>query len=161
MSPKIALRLASDADEPFLFELFRALRAGWFDFQPGGHPQMAATVRLQFKAQEHALAAQYSGSEHSIILLDGVPVGRLRVARDEIGFQLADLSILPGHQRKGIGSAVMKNLMAGACRDGLSIRSTVGQANQASFHFYRSLGFEVTGEDTAYVHVRWPRHRCG
>lgn len=155
MSLKIALRPARDADEPFLFELFRALRAGRFDFQPGGHPQMAAMIRLQFRAQEHVLATQHPGSEHSIILTNGVPVGRLRLAREETGFQLADLSILPGYQRKGIGSAVMKKLMASARREGLSIRTTIGQANQASFHFYRNLGFEVTGEDTAYVHVLW------
>ena len=155
MNLKIALRPASDADELFLFELFRALRAGRFDFQPGGHPQMAVTIRLQFKAQEHALASRYPGSEHSIILLDGAPVGRLRVARDETGFELADMSILPDHQRKGIGSAVMKNLIAEVHRGGLSIRSMVAQANEASFHFYRHLGFDVTGQDAGYVHVRW------
>jgi GNAT superfamily N-acetyltransferase len=155
MDLKIALRPASDADEPFLFELFRALRARRFNFQPGGHPQMAVTVRLQFKAQEHALASQYPGSEHSIILLDGAPAGRLRIARDETGFELADISILPDHQRKGIGSAVMKNLIAEAHQGGLPIRSRVAQANQASFHFYRNLGFEVTAQDACYVHVRW------
>jgi ribosomal protein S18 acetylase RimI-like enzyme len=155
MNLKIALRPASDADEPFLFELFRALRAGRFDFQPGGHPQMAVTVRLQFKAQEHALASHCAGSEHYIILLDGAPVGRLRVARDETGIELADISVLPDHQRKGIGSAVMKNLIAEAHQGGLSIRSMVAQANEASFHFYRNLGFEVTGQDAGYVRLRW------
>jgi len=116
---------------------------------------MAVTVRLQFKAQEHALASHCAGSEHYIILLDGSPVGRLRVARDETGIELADISVLPDHQRKGIGSAVMKNLIAEAYQGGLSIRSMVAQANEASFHFYRNLGFEVTGQDADYVQLRW------
>jgi ribosomal protein S18 acetylase RimI-like enzyme len=155
MNPKIVLRPASVEDEPFLFVLFRAVRADRFDFQPGGHPQMAVMVRLQFKAQEHTLASQYPGSKHSIILLDGVAVGRLRVVRDETGFQLADISILPERQRRGIGKAVMKDLMAEAQRAGLPVRSTVARANQASVHFYRNLGFEVTDQDAAYVRMQW------
>jgi ribosomal protein S18 acetylase RimI-like enzyme len=155
MNPKIVLRPASVEDEPFLFDLFRAVRADRFDFQPGGHPQMAVMVRLQFKAQEHTLASQYPGSKHSIILLDGVAVGRLRVVRDETGFRLADISILPECQRRGIGTAVMKDLMAEAQRAGLPVRSTIARANQASVHFYRNLGFEVTSQDAAYVHTQW------
>jgi len=160
MDRKIALRPASPEDEPFLFDLFRAVRAERFDFQPGGHPQMAVMVQLQFKAQEHASSLQYPCSKPSIIQLDGVAVGRLRVVHDDTGLQVADLAILPERQRKGIGTAVVKDVMAEARRTGLAIRSTVARANQAEIHFYRNLGFEVTDQDGAYVRMHWPPTRA-
>jgi L-amino acid N-acyltransferase YncA len=45
--------------------------------------------------------------------------------------------------------------MAEAQRAGLPVRSTIARANQASVHFYRNLGFEVTSQDAAYVHTQW------
>lgn len=142
-------------DEAFLFDLFRAVRAQRFDFQPGGHPQMAVMVRLQFQAQESALASQYPGSDNFVILLDGAPVGRLRVSRDDTEFRLADISVLPGRQRQGIGTAVVKEPIAEAQQAGLPIRCLVAQSDHASFPFYRNLGFEVTHSDAAYVHMQW------
>jgi ribosomal protein S18 acetylase RimI-like enzyme len=150
MSLKITLRPAGVEDEAFLFDLFREVRAGRFDFHPGGHPQMAVMVRLQFEAFEHTLAVQHPGSEHSIILLDDVAVGRLRWERDETGFQLADISILPERQRKGIGTAVVKELMA----EGLPVRCTVARANLGAVQFFRGLGFEVAEQDAAYLRMR-------
>ena len=114
MDSRIELRKAVPGDEAFLFDLFRAVRQGRFEFLPGGHPQMAVMVRLQFEAQESALMSQYPGSENFLILLDGAPVGRLRVSREETGFRLADISVLPARQRQGIGTAVVKGLRTDA-----------------------------------------------
>jgi ribosomal protein S18 acetylase RimI-like enzyme len=155
MNPKIELRPAGEADKPFLFELFRAIRAAWFDFQPGGHPQITMVVRLQFQAREHALAAQYPGADDSLVLLDGAPVGRLRVVRGGAGFQLADIALLPGHQRKGIGTAVMKGLFAEAQQAELPVRSMIARTDLPLFHFYRSLGFEVTSEEAGHLRLQW------
>jgi len=146
----VKLRAAGVEDQAFLFELFRTVRAGRFDFHPGGHPQMTVMVRLQFEAFEHTLAARHPGSEHSIILLDGAAVGRLRVGRDEAGVQLADISILPEHQRKGIGTAVVKELRLA----GLPIGCTLARANLAALRFFGSLGFEAGEQDEGYVQMR-------
>jgi len=62
MDFKISLRRAEPEDEVFLFDLFRAVRADRFNFHPGGHPQMAVMVRLQFEAFEHTLAERHPGS---------------------------------------------------------------------------------------------------
>jgi ribosomal protein S18 acetylase RimI-like enzyme len=151
MDPKISLRQAEPEDGAFLFDLFRAVRADRLNFHPGGHPQMAVMVRLQFEAFEHTLAGQHPGSEHSIILLDGAPVGRLRAGRDDIGVQLADISILPEYQRKGIGTAMVKELTAG----GLPVRCTVVRANQGAVQFFQHLGFELESGDVAYLRLRF------
>ena len=146
MDFKISLRRAEPEDEVFLFDLFRAVRADRFNFHPGGHPQMAVMVRLQFEAFEHTLAERHPGSEHSIILFNGSPVGRLLVGRDNTGVQLADISILPQYHRRGIGTAVVKEL-------GLPVGCTAPRANSA-IPFFQHLGFEAVEQDAAYVRMR-------
>ena len=155
MDLRIELRAAVPGDETFLFDLFRAARQGRFEFLPGGHPQMAVMVRLQFQAQEAALRSQYPGSENLLILLDGAPVGRLLVSREETGFRLADISVLPARQRQGVGAAVVKGLMADAQQAGLPVRCTVAQSDHGTFQFLRKLGFEITQSDIAFVHMQW------
>jgi len=55
----------------------------------------------------------------------------------------------------------MKDLMAEAQRAGLPVRSTIARANQTSVHFYRNLGFELTGQDAAYVRIAARQLRSG
>jgi ribosomal protein S18 acetylase RimI-like enzyme len=153
MGEKIGLRLVRPFDEPFLFSLFRAVRAPRFDFVPPGHPQMASSIHLQFKAREQALAGKYPGSDDRLIVVEGTPAGRFRVARDETSLQVADLTILPDRQRNGIGTGVMKDLIAAAQQAGLPIRAVVAQPDLASFRFFRGLGFEVAGQNVSYVYL--------
>jgi ribosomal protein S18 acetylase RimI-like enzyme len=155
MDLRIELLKAAPGDETFLFDLFRAVRQGRFQFLPGGHPQMAVMVRLQFEAQESALMSRYPGSENFLILLDGAPIGRLRVSREETSFRLADISVLLACQRQGIGTAVVKGLMADAQQAGLPLHCTVSQSDHVTFQFYRKLGFEITHSDTAFVDMQW------
>lgn len=53
----------------------------------------------------------------------------------------------PGHERRGIGSRLMKDLMewAGANRNVGKIELLVRASNEAAIALYRKLGFEVEG----------------
>ena len=163
MDRNLSLRPAGEADKTFLFELFRTLREAWFDFQPGGHPQITAVVKMQFEAREYALSGQYPGAENLIVMQDGVPVGRLMVQRGAVrngaGFCVADIAILPDHQRLGIGTAAMKELYAEAGRANLPVLSRIALTDLPLFHFYRSLGFEVTSEVAGHLRMEWQAAR--
>ena len=151
----VHLRPVKPADQPFLFELFRSIRAPRFDFQPGGHPQMDAMIRLQFKALEHVLAVTHPYANHSLITVAGVPVGRILEARTSADIQLADISLLPTRQRQGIGSLVMEGLLDVARTARLPVRCQVQQNNPGAYNFFRSLGFVLVAQDTAYAHLEW------
>lgn len=152
----VLLRPVESGDRAFLFELFRAVRAARFEFQPGGHPQMEAAIRLQFEASENALTVGHPQAEHSIIVAAGAPAGRLMVDRTSGGWDLLDISLLPVRQRQGIGSFVVERLLREAQAAGVPVRCTVQQNNPAGYRFFRALGFHLAAQDSAYAHLEFP-----
>jgi len=155
MNATVELRPATDADTPFLFALFRAIRSAWFDFQPGGHPQITNVVRLQFESREHALRGQYPHAEDYILLASGEPVGRILILRNGESIQVADLGLLPERHRQGLGRSVLAQLMEEAARTGLPARCLIALRDMPLFHFYRRMGFEPAGETAGHLKMEW------
>ncbi len=79
------------------------------------------------------------------VITAGEPVGVFRVLREPDLILLAEILIAPSHQRRGIGSRLIADLMDEARAAGLPLRLHVLRANSARL-FYRKLGFVVTGE---------------
>jgi ribosomal protein S18 acetylase RimI-like enzyme len=63
------------------------------------------------------------------------------------GMHLARLAVLPDYQERGLGMALVQNLLAHASQNTLG-RITVNTQNdnQSSLSLYRKLGFRLTGE---------------
>lgn len=142
----VTLRPARPEDEDFLLEVYAGTRAeeralvGWDDAQWG------AFIRMQFTAQKRDYEARYSASGHSVILAGGRPVGRLWVDRGEEEIRLVDIALLPAHQGTGIGSVILRRLIAEARQAEKPLRHMVYKANADAVRFYERLGFSVTGE---------------
>src|SRR3954467_8533138 len=106
----VALRPALEADEAFLLEVYAGTRSdemaqsGWDD------SQQRAFIKLQFAAQRQHYRAYYPQGEHSLILLNETPVGRLYVARSPEEIRILDIALLAGHRHKGVGSRGIKAL---------------------------------------------------
>ena len=86
----------------------------------------------------------------NIILVDGVPVGRIDINHSTMEIFLGILELMPESQRKGIGSAVMRGLMDEARAALLPIRLQVLKANTGAHKLYLHLGFKNTGETTTH-----------
>jgi ribosomal protein S18 acetylase RimI-like enzyme len=154
-TPQYTLRLAEDSDEPFLFELFANTQGQQFRLLPLEPAQLNALVRMQFDAQRMSYRQQYPASEHFIILVEGQPVGRVwrNDGADEVW--LVDLAIQPGLRGRGIGRAVLEQLIAHAELRRVPVGLYVDAMNQRAFEFYRRLGFEVVGDQSQmYVQMR-------
>lgn len=90
-----------------------------------------------------------------IILAGGERVGFVVTRREHGEIQLDHLYILPGHQRRGIGSAVMSSILAEADAKGLP--ATVGALRGSEANaFYRRFGFEPAGESEWDLYYRRP-----
>ena len=64
---------------------------------------------MQFSAQQTGYASRFPESEHTIILNDGTPVGRVWIARTSNDIRIVDISLLPQYRRHGIGTAVRES----------------------------------------------------
>jgi ribosomal protein S18 acetylase RimI-like enzyme len=96
------------------------------------------------RVQSEALADSISPNSQ-IIHLGNLAVGVLMVERFPTHIQLVQIYLLPEYQRLGIGTVLLKNLMAEAQQSQIPVRLKVMIINPAKL-FYEKLGFIVTAE---------------
>lgn len=82
----------------------------------------------------------------------GEPVGFAHVVYVEGLAHLAQLSVLPGRAREGLGSALVRAAMAEAWQDGFGSLSLTTYRDVAwNGPFYAGLGFVEVGEDEPFL----------
>jgi ribosomal protein S18 acetylase RimI-like enzyme len=150
----ITLHPVGDDDEAFLRSLYASTRqeeiAAW------GWPaaQGEAFLQMQFRAQHAGYVAAYPGAQHDLILEDGQPVGRLYVWRKGDELRLVDISLLPATRGRGIGTALIRQLVAEAAAQGKRLCLQVVTTNRAR-RLYLRLGFRRTGGNAVYDEMEW------
>lgn len=142
----LSLRTARSEDEAFLYRLYASTRmqemAAW-----GWDPaQQDAFLRMQFRAQRQGYASEYPDADHRVILADQEPVGRLLVHRTGKEIRLVDIAILSEHRNRGIGTALLQNLIGECQTSGALLHLQVAKGNPA-IHLYQRMGFSKNGED--------------
>jgi len=146
-------RPAVEADEPFLRALYASTRpevAGWPD-----EPREAFLAH-QFEAQRAGWDEMFPEARHEVILCDGHSVGRVWVDWTDTECLIVDLALLPEHRRQGIGTQVVRELLADADRRGLPVRAHVERTNAPSLAFWTRLGFAETLGDALFVEIERP-----
>ena len=150
----ITLRSAGSADEPFLFELYASTRREEIAPWNWPEPQVAAFLQMQFRAQRLSYDSAYPGAEHSLILEDGRPIGRLLVWRGQPELRLVDISLLPEARGRGIGGQLLAELMEECRAGGRRLTLQVLVTNPAR-RLYLRMGFRRTGGDPLYDQMEW------
>lgn len=121
---------------------------------PWDDAQKEAFVRMQFKAQHEHYHTHYADADYQLILSDGRPVGRLYVHRRPDELHIIDIALLPEHRNAGIGSALLKDLLAEAERAGIPVGIYVERFNPAQ-RLYERLGFSQVGDEGIYYRMEW------
>jgi ribosomal protein S18 acetylase RimI-like enzyme len=150
----LALRSVRSEDEDFLFRLYASTRQEEISAWGWDAGQQEAFLRMQFRAQRHGYAADYPESDYQVILADDEPVGRLIVNRTKKEVRLVDIAVLPEYRNRGLGAALINDLMAECQASRKPLRLQVAKGNRAA-RLYERLGFLTTGEDDVYWHMWW------
>lgn len=152
----VTLRPSRVEDEPFQFMVYASTRAdemALLDWAPG---QKEAFLQMQFNAQRQYYLEQYRSAEYSIIQCNGLDIGRLIVDRQAEMFLLMDIALLPEYRNGGIGTALIKDLMAQAAGAGKPLHLHVEIFNPA-LRLYERLGFKKNREAGIYYEMEWCR----
>ncbi|HKV40305.1 MAG TPA: GNAT family N-acetyltransferase [Blastocatellia bacterium] len=150
----VRFRAAAPQDELFLIGVYGSTRAeelaltGWDD------TQRAAFLKMQFDAQQTHYQKYYPSGEHLIIEVNHHPCGRLYVANIETEIRILDITILPESRNRGIGTTIVKELIAEAAANSKPLTIFVESFNPSRRLFER-LGFEPSGEHGASILFRW------
>ncbi len=111
-------------------------------------------LQLDRTAQESGFRQQWNAAQVRIIKLDGAKVGWLQIIPGEDALFVAQIFVARPFQRNGIGTVVMKKLIADAERDHQPVLLDVVKINPAR-RLYERLGFRVTDEDDRKFHMRF------
>lgn len=96
----------------------------------------------------------YREGDTSIISAGGCDVGWMGVARIDGAIELDGMYITPEHQRRGLGTALIRGLMLQARLEGKPLRLSTAKINPAR-ELYRRLGFVETEEDRFKVYMEY------
>lgn len=157
---QLHLRRATDADIPFLAALFRDAHPE-FEYLPLEEPQKTAIIQQQFQLQTQDYSGNYPEGLHSIIEMDGQPIGRLWLDFRETAIHVLDVSVASTHRNAGIGSAVLEQVKSHAEKQEKSVTSMVARFNPGSLRWHQKLGFAVVHEDEMSLSLEWRAQAAG
>ena len=144
------LRPATVADYDFLFHVLKATMRDYVD----------QTWGWRESEQQARFADEFTPEHDRIIVLAGVDIGVLAVEHRADEVFIDKLYILPAYQRRGIGTRLIRDVLAEASREGLPVRLRVLKVNPAR-RLYERLGFVVVDQtDPSYV-MRAQHQRIG
>src|SRR5213078_2380910 len=139
----LALRPATEADR----ELLRALHHACF------RPCVEPVWGWDEADQDRRFDEAFGTAGRVVVELAGEPVGTLRTSRAG-RLVVDDVEVAPPHQARGIGSRLLRRVLADADSEGLPVRLRVLRASRAR-RLYERLGFTVEGStDTHLLMVR-------
>lgn len=137
----ITLRQATTADYDFLYDLHRqAMR-----------PYVDATWGWVEAWQEEYFRKKFDPAPRQIIQVAGQDIGVLVYEDKPDHRYLALLELLPAYQGRGIGTAVVKDLLQWADDHQMRLLLHVLKTNPRARQLYQRLGFVICGEEE----IRW------
>jgi ribosomal protein S18 acetylase RimI-like enzyme len=159
----IETRPVTSEDRDFLIKVYEAARAIELSMVPWDAAMKRAFVEHQFDAQLLYYATEYPDARHDVITLSvtGEHVGRIYVNRTPDQIAILDITVLPEFRRRGIGSAVIGELIREAEVSRRAVRVYVETFNPSQ-KFFLSRGFAVENDDGFNLRlVRRPRVKNG
>ena len=111
-------------------------------------------IRMQFQAQHAWYQEHYGDAQFDLIVIDDAPAGRLYVHRREKEIRLVDISLAPGLRGRGIGAALLRELMDEAEAAGKPLTIHVEKYNPA-MRLYLRLGFKSIEDRGPYDLMEW------
>ena len=151
----MTLRRIREEDREFLRRLYASTREEELaQVTDWSAEQKEAFLTQQFEAQHDHYQKHYAEASFDLVLEHGEPIGRLYVSRWEREIRVVDVSLVPEVRGRGIGTALLRGLLAEAERTGKTVSIHVERFNRA-LHLYRRLGFREVQENGPYFEMQW------
>lgn len=151
----VELRAVVPDDRPFLRAVYGSVR--WEELQPTGwsDAQKNAFLDSQFAAQHDHYEKNYDNASYSIVVVDGLPAGRLYVARWPDEIRIMDIALLPSARGRGVGTSLLRALIDEAAAAGKRVTIHVESENPA-LRLYERLGFDRVEDRGPYWLMELP-----
>jgi ribosomal protein S18 acetylase RimI-like enzyme len=88
-----------------------------------------------------------------IIEVDSTRVGMIQIFEEANALEVGEIQVQPGAQNGGVGTAVLKEIIARAHEDRKSVRLSVGLKNERAYRLYERLGFHRVDRTETHHHM--------
>lgn len=163
MEPALSLRPIPLPDVPpsdldFLRRVYRGTREAELALTQWDEAQKQAFIEMQFAAQHQYYLANYPGAEFFVILVEDKPAGRLYLHRRQAEIRIMDIALLPEICGKGVGTRLLKEILAEGQREKKQVTIHVERFNPA-LRLYQRLGFRLLEDKGVYWFMGWEGER--
>jgi len=150
------LRLVTAADDGLIEQIYGSTRAD-LEQLPLEPMQKSQLIGAQSQMQLADYARSYPNAEHSIVQVGSEPAGRIIVDRTDEQIYLVDVALLPEFRGRGIGSALIHDLVHEARTRDVPIQLSVLRSNTGAMALYERLGFarDTTAPNDMYYSMMW------
>lgn len=146
----ISYRPARSDDDELLYAVYASTRTDEMRLVPWTEDEVETFLRQQFEAQRTHYLRHLPDAEYLVIECTGEPIGRLYLDRREDELRIVDIALVPEHRGRGLGKAILSDLIDEAAERGLPVRIHV-ERNNPALGLYRRLGFRVLADEGVYL----------
>jgi GNAT superfamily N-acetyltransferase len=150
----VALRPAQARDAEVLYRIYASTREE--ELAPLGWAEATkeAFLRMQFAAQDRYYHETYPRASYDLIMSGDDVLGRLYVHRNAGSMLILDIALLPEHRGRGIGTALLADVLNEAETRGRPVQIHVERFNPAG-RLYARLGFRQIADEGVYLLLEW------
>jgi ribosomal protein S18 acetylase RimI-like enzyme len=154
----VTLRPITRQDREFLYRVYASTREEELAVLDWSEARKETFLRQQFDAQHRYYTQQFAGATFDVLELDGEPAGRLYVEQREDEIRIIDVALLPEYRNRGVGTSLLRGLLAEGEEAGLPVRIHVERYNRA-LRLYERLGFRQIADTGVYYLMEWSPER--
>lgn len=151
----VELRPATPADRELLTAVYASTRTDELAAVAWSPAEREAFVLMQFDAQDRHYRSHFPHADYDVVVVDGRPAGRFYVDRGPGELRVLDVALLPMARGRGIGTRLLRDLLAEADAAGVPVRLHVETFNPAR-RLYERLGFTAAGQSGVHVLMERP-----
>jgi ribosomal protein S18 acetylase RimI-like enzyme len=149
----VCLRASLEADRGFLHAVYASTRTAEFLSAGWNAEEVHTLLAGQFTTQHAYYHRHYPHGRFDVVQVGETPVGRLYHDWSGEDARVIDIALLPAYRGAGIGTRLMRALVAEAARREMPMCLYVEVDNPVRA-LYRRLGFAAVGENGVYEQMR-------
>jgi ribosomal protein S18 acetylase RimI-like enzyme len=149
-------RLENPDDESFIRKLMIETLAGQLDACSWHDEIRESLLDAQYRIRRAGFRASAGNQPGTIVLIDGEPVAWYIAADFDDEIRLVNLVVANQHRGKGLGSAILRQLLIHSDHSGKTLRLSVAINNPRAAELYARFGFRRTGDDGVHHFMERP-----
>lgn len=148
----ISYRPVEERDLLFLKRVYRSTREEELQMTGWDEAFKELFINQQFEAQHQYYHEAYHDASFEVILLDGIPAGRLYLWESKLQIRIVDIALLPEYRNQGAGTSILHELIRKSETTGKSLSIHVEVYNPA-LNLYKRLGFTQKDQTGVYFYM--------